>query len=132
VSASRTVTLSAVASQVAQARRLAADFVCQNWGRSDLVDAVRLAVSEASANVVRHAYRHGEGTFELAMAADARKVRMSVIDHGSGFGHPRSADGFGLGISIISRLCDSLEIVSSAGRGTEITMEFYRSADPNP
>src|SRR3712207_9569448 len=50
-----------------------------------VIDEIALALTEACANVVRHAGDHAE--YEIAVAIDARLCRIRVVDSGDGF-HP--------------------------------------------
>lgn len=76
-------------------------------GSDGMLAEVMLAVQEASANVVRHAYAERESAGSMVVRAEltARVVRIVVVDEGKGydpdavpppdFGNPREG-GFGL------------------------------------
>ena len=84
---------------------------------------LKLAVTEACSNSVRHAYQAGnEGEVEVVYELHADRVVVQVSDAGSGFAVPENAgegamslEEGGLGISIIRELADELELGPGAG-----------------
>ena len=114
--------LPAAPASVGAARRLLRRFA------GDLgvdLDAVELAVSEAVANAVVHAYEGGRGTVELQVAAAPYELRVVVRDHGCGLGGNGSGAGAGFGLPIIRRLARHVE-VADARPGVVLTMTFPR------
>jgi serine/threonine-protein kinase RsbW len=86
---------------------------------------VALAVTEACANVVRHAYRDGDSG-EMRIVACARRDGLVVVvrDYGCGMRpHPDGA-GLGLGIPLIGQLTRAFEIETPEEGGTRIRMRF--------
>jgi anti-sigma regulatory factor (Ser/Thr protein kinase) len=92
-----------------------------------VVGDLRLAVTEACTNVVRHAYADGDGTIEVAVRPSADMVRISIEDRGRGMGPSHDTAGPGLGLSLIAALSDSLEIERAAHPGSRVSMSFSRS-----
>lgn len=90
---------------------------------------LKLAVTEACANAVRHAYEE-EGAMSLLFAVDHASVRIVVEDEGAGFEahhiqewEPDALSEDGMGLAIIRAVVDELEIGSgSGGRGTRLTL----------
>lgn len=84
---------------------------------------LKLAVTEACSNSVRHAYQGGrEGAVEVVYELHPDRLVIEVVDEGSGFTVPDQvgSDGAGLaegglGISIIRELADELEVGPGAG-----------------
>ena len=114
--------LPAAPASVGAARRLLRRFA------GDLgvdVDAVELAVSEAVANAVVHAYEDDRGTVELEAAAAPYELQIVVRDHGCGMGGNGSDGGAGFGLPIIRRLARHVE-VADARPGVTLTMTFPR------
>jgi serine/threonine-protein kinase RsbW len=95
----------------------------------DTVADLKLALTEAVSNSVRHAYgENGDGhvdvTYELRPAA----IGIQVVDDGEGF-DPEEAPSFdddelsegGLGIAIIKTIADEFQLESSLGaRGSRL------------
>lgn len=108
---------------VTSLRRRAAEFAAAQGAGAALVADVNLAVSEAVTNAVKYAAEdHGQGAIELAATATAEGLEFRITDKGANFGNG-SSDGLGLGLAIIARLCDDLQIVQE-GAGTTVLMRF--------
>jgi anti-sigma regulatory factor (Ser/Thr protein kinase) len=90
------------------------------------VDGMTLAVSEAVANVVAHAYEDGtRGVIELSATASPFEVAVVVRDRGRGLKPARSSHGAGFGVEIIRRLAQHVAFDDSAA-GVALTMRFRR------
>jgi serine/threonine-protein kinase RsbW len=84
---------------------------------------LKLAVTEACSNSVRHAYRDGRsGEVQVVYELHADRLVVEVWDEGAGFTATEqriSAEGSlnegGLGIAIIRELADELELGPGAG-----------------
>jgi anti-sigma regulatory factor (Ser/Thr protein kinase) len=71
---------------------------------------IRLAVTEACANSVRHAYPDGgEGTMLVTASVSPDTLVVTVRDNGSGIPTRRSRSGFG--VALMHALADSISIV---------------------
>jgi serine/threonine-protein kinase RsbW len=90
-------------------------------------DDIRLAVTEACTNVVRHAYPHDDGTIDVDVRPRRERLEVIVADDGCGIGPSQDTSGPGLGLPLIAALADSLEIERSAGRGSRLSMSFQRT-----
>ncbi len=99
--------------------------------RSGIAD-LKTVVSEACANVVRHAYEEQDelGTLEVDLSPEAEGLNMVVRDFGNGIRPWPSGDvpSLRLGLPIIGALSSSFRLVSVLSRGTEITIRFAYSA----
>ena len=98
-----------------------------SFGRSDLAD-LKLAVTEACSNTVRHAYAPGApGEIDLELRIEDDRLELVVEDRGVGIELPvrevePSVEG-GMGLSIIRAVVDELEINPRAeGAGTVVHM----------
>jgi serine/threonine-protein kinase RsbW len=90
---------------------------------------LKLAITEACSNSVRHAYADGGGTIEIVYRLESDRIEIEVSDHGPGFDHGRPtslpeeielSEG-GLGIAIIRSIADDLEIAAGPdGRGSRL------------
>ena len=91
----------------------------------ELIEDLRLAVTEACTNVVRHAYPVDvAGPVEISIRPTDEFVSVVVADHGRGIGTSSDTTGPGLGLPLIAALSDSFELRGSAGQGTEVRMTF--------
>lgn len=116
--------LPATVASVAEARRSVRRFAAE---LEVDVDGIVLAVSEAVANVVTHAYADDvPGVIELSATASPYEVAIEVRDHGRGMGGAaRASSGAGYGIEIIRRLAQHVALRDS-GDGVALTMRFRR------
>ncbi len=117
--------------------RLALSGLSQTRELSDeTIGDLKLAVSEACSNSVRHAYQDGaEGSVEVVYELHHDRVVVEVSDNGGGFTITEAArepdstltEG-GLGISIIRELSDELEVGPGAdGKGSLLRLvKFIR------
>jgi len=92
----------------------------------ELVEDMRLAVTEACTNVVRHAYRGSEpGSIEVVIRPIGDRLELIVSDHGSGIGAgSHDLSGPGLGLPMIAALADNVEIEHAPRRGSRVAMSF--------
>ena len=91
----------------------------------DRLADVRLAVSEACANAVVHAYPEGApGLLDFELFAGAGTLEIVVRDHGSGMMPRADSPGFGVGLPLIASVTDGLELGNRDGGGTEVRMSF--------
>ena len=89
------------------------------------VDELRLALSEAVGNVVRHAYPDRLGEFEAELSRNGDGVQLIVRDWGCGRSMARSETaGAGFGSRLIDAVCDSVETRDVEPSGTEVRMTF--------
>ncbi len=97
---------------------------------------LKLALTEACTNSVRHAYQtDGTGNVEIAYELDSERIAIEVADEGEGFtldeqteAEPMSESG--LGISIIRALADELEIAPRPdGSGSKLRFVKVLTAD---
>ena len=77
---------------------------------------LKLALTEACSNSVRHAYGEGDGRVEIVYELHPDRLAIEVTDDGGGFepaGGAEAADELsegGLGIAIIRAIADEVEI----------------------
>jgi serine/threonine-protein kinase RsbW len=83
---------------------------------------LKLALTEACSNSIRHAYRNGDGHVEILYELHADRLAIQVSDDGEGF-EPAAAEAGGgelteggLGIAIIRSIADEFEIDSKPKR----------------
>jgi serine/threonine-protein kinase RsbW len=95
----------------------------------DAMADLKLALTEAVSNSVRHAYGPaGDGHVDVRFELTAERLFVEILDDGEGF-DPDEAPSFdgddlsegGLGIQIIRTIADDLEIESAPGqRGSRL------------
>jgi serine/threonine-protein kinase RsbW len=87
--------------------------------RQEVLGDLKLALTEACTNSVRHAYAGGEGMVEILYELHDDKLVIEVVDEGEGFEPPTEPSNAladdelsegGLGIAIIEALADEFEI----------------------
>ena len=99
----------------------------------DTLADLKLALTEACSNSVRHAYGDAEGHVEISFELGADRLVIEVTDDGTGFvaDDPAAAvDGDeltegGLGIAIIRAIADEVEI-GGAGNGRGSRLRFVK------
>ena len=94
----------------------------------EVLGDLKLALTEACTNSVRHAYDGGEGIVEILYELHEDRLVVEVSDTGEGFEHTELeqdedddelTEG-GLGIAIIRALADELEITARNGGGSRL------------
>jgi serine/threonine-protein kinase RsbW len=96
--------------------------------QEEVVADLKLALTEACSNSVRHAYEEGrDGVVQVSYRLRDDRIEVEVADDGAGFDPAvleraqQELDEGGLGIAIIRAVTDELEIGSSPeGRGSRL------------
>ncbi|HJS48807.1 MAG TPA: ATP-binding protein [Gaiellaceae bacterium] len=101
----------------------------------EMLADLKLAVTEACGNAVRHAYKDDEGTVTVVFVVTGDRLDMIVEDQGIGpdalesepVREPFSAPiESGMGMPIIRAIVDELEVARGAdGQGTVLRMTKY-------
>jgi serine/threonine-protein kinase RsbW len=94
----------------------------------ELLADLKLALTEAVSNSVRHAYADGAGYVSIAYELTGDALAVEVVDDGKGFdpARPPALEGEeltegGLGIAIIRTIADEFELSSQPGvRGSRL------------
>jgi serine/threonine-protein kinase RsbW len=99
---------------------------------AEIVADLKLALTEACSNSVRHAYDQGrEGVVEIRYELSDDRIAIQVTDDGSGFDPEtleraqEELDEGGLGIAIIRALTDELEIGARPEGGSRLRFTKY-------
>jgi serine/threonine-protein kinase RsbW len=93
----------------------------------DRLSDITLAVTEACANAVLHAYaKEQRGIFEVSarLTDDGGGLEVAVRDHGAGMAPRVDSPGLGVGLPVMAAIADSLEIDTPPGAGTLVRMTF--------
>ena len=135
----------AVSKNEASARAIVASFLVGLDPTVDELTDLKTAVSEAVTNSVIHGYgnigevfgeREASGetpVVEMICRSEGRKAVVTVKDRGCGIKNIEEArqplftsapqlERSGLGFSIMESFCDSLEVYSEPGKGTEVIL----------
>ena len=96
------------------------------WGvGEERISDITLAVTEACANAVLHAYPDASGQFEASASLSAAgELVVTVRDHGSGMAPRVHSPGLGVGLPVMAAIADALEIDTPDGAGTVVRMTF--------
>ena len=120
-------TVPAVAENVAALRHAVVDLAAEAGADDGVRTDVALAVGEACANVVVHAYPPGDvgPLIVQATVVPSREIVITVVDQGQGMTPRPDSPGLGLGLPLIANLSDRLEIQEGPdGVGTQLEMVF--------
>ncbi|HET8606992.1 MAG TPA: ATP-binding protein [Gaiellaceae bacterium] len=102
----------------------------------DTLGDLKLALTEACTNSVRHAYGEREGMVEIVYELHADRLVVEVSDEGPGFTAPETgpldeqedlSEG-GLGIAIIRALTDDFSLAGGDGVGSRLRFVKLLSA----
>ena len=96
----------------------------------ELLADLKLAVTEACGNAVRHAYPEGTGDVSVAFVVRDDAIEMIVEDQGAGVSAAKVPHGpvdgpvdGGMGMAIMRTVVDELDVsAGSDGRGTVVRM----------
>ncbi len=124
----------AVAENVGPLRHAVVELARAGGATDSLQVDLALAVGEACANVVVHAYPPGDvGSLIVEAEIDGDEIVVIVSDQGSGMIPRPDSPGLGLGLPLIANLADRLEIGDGPDSvGTRLTMVFalHRTREP--
>ena len=111
---------------MARAREAVTEFAAGHGASEAQCNAIALAISEAVANAIVHAYAGGneDEVVEVRASVDEHALVAVVRDDGVGIGHAGPSEGLGLGLPLIARLSDELQIESRSPPGTSVRMTF--------
>lgn len=114
----------AVAGSIPFARLAITQLATRSGIAGESLEAVRLAVTEAVTNAVRHAYRERTGAFQVTAAVTGTELWVLVADDGCGYQTPAQRPGLGWGLTLIAQLSEEYVITQRATGGTEVRMRF--------
>ena len=119
-------TVPAVAENVASLRHAVVGLAHTAGASAPVRTDLALAVGEACANVVVHAYPPGDvGPLIVHAEIKDSEIVIEVCDQGQGMTPRPDSPGLGLGLPLIANLADRLEIKDGdGGLGTQLMMAF--------
>jgi serine/threonine-protein kinase RsbW len=103
---------------------------------AEVVFAIELALGEALANVIEHAYEgQPDQEIHLNLTIDETKLSLTIRDFGHKFDqakyHPPNlseAKEGGYGVYLIEQLMDEVRYLNPDGKGTQLNLIKYKSA----
>ena len=105
------------------ARRTVSEFLGTRADPVRLSD-VLLAVSEVVTNCVVHGYRGRPGEVAIEVRHSGGRLMLSIADRGGGMRPRLDSPGLGLGLPLVGRVADRVDISAPAGGGTQVRMCF--------
>lgn len=94
----------------------------------EALEDAELAVTEAMANAVEHAYADGDGMVHVTL--DPRGSNITVVVSDGGRGMPEDVarrDGRGFGLALIEAIAEEVEVRGTDGTDVEMTFAMGRS-----
>jgi anti-sigma regulatory factor (Ser/Thr protein kinase) len=92
--------------------------------REERISDITLAVTEACANAVLHAYPDSRGSFAVSAALADGGLAVAVRDRGAGMAPRVDSPGLGVGLPVMAAIADTLEIDTPVDAGTLVRMTF--------
>jgi serine/threonine-protein kinase RsbW len=100
---------------------------------AEVLADMKLAVTEACGNAVRHAYDEGDGQVTVRLVAEGDRLELVVEDEGKGIDEGAIGNFLaedrpegGMGMAIMRAVVDDLDISSGdGGKGTVVHMTKY-------
>jgi serine/threonine-protein kinase RsbW len=124
-------TYAATSDAVRLVRRAIVEYAQAAGMTGETLYSVRLAVSEAVTNVVRHAYPGQPGQVQVTASAIDGELWVLIADTGCGSQSPPENPGLGWGLAVITDASDEFTLVGRAEGGTEARMRFRFAARPS-
>jgi serine/threonine-protein kinase RsbW len=107
------------------ARKAVQDFLRAHGVDPGALSDILLAVSEVVTNCVVHAYRgQPGGKVDLEARRTGDRLVLSVADDGGGMAPRHDSPGLGLGLPLVGRVAERVDITAQAGGGTMVSMSF--------
>ena len=115
------------------ARVVAAAFITPYDATVGEISDIKTAVSEAITNAIIHGYADSPGIVTMTLSAKDSTITINVSDSGVGIENIQSAmeplfttkpemERSGLGFTVMESFMDKIEVASTPGAGTSVTM----------
>jgi anti-sigma regulatory factor (Ser/Thr protein kinase) len=117
--------LAAEPASATRARHAAVALADELGASRDTRSGVAVAVTEAVANAIVHAYRGIAATgVEVALSGDSGGMDVEIRDRGVGLRPRDDSPGLGLGLGLMAQLADRFEVADVDGGGTCVRLHF--------
>ena len=135
------LTFQAKAENEALARMVISAFLVRVNPTMNIISEIRTAVSEAVTNAIVHAYAEKEGgVVSMRADLDSHRLKIEIEDHGCGIADIQQAmtpfytsqpekERSGMGFSLMQSFMDGVQVRSSLGGGTLVTMTKLLGGD---
>jgi anti-sigma regulatory factor (Ser/Thr protein kinase) len=117
------ITVPATAEWVAEIRDRVRRFAAAHGAGATELAAIALAVSEAAANAVCHAYPDGPGEIHVIADIEEEELEIVVVDDGWGF-RTGTGPGLGLGLGLMRHDAAAFEVRDRPAGGVEVWLRF--------
>jgi len=125
-----TITMESLSENISFARVVIAAFIAPLDPTVDEVSDIKTAVSEAITNAVIHG---GPDPVTMVRTAQGKAISIEIVDTGEGIADIEEArqplfttkedmERSGLGFTVMESFMDSVEVESSPGSGTKVTL----------
>lgn len=93
----------------------------------DIVEEIKIAVSEAFQNIIEHAYsKKGKNhNIEIICKPQKKCLKIMVRDHGHGFNIEKAYEKPGFGLTFMKEFMDLVKLKSTPKNGTTLTLVKY-------
>ena len=126
------IQLPAIGENEAFARNLISSFVLTLSPTIEEINDLKTAISEAVTNCVVHAYEKKDGIINISAEINENTLSVTISDFGKGIQDVEKAkmpmyssggdERSGMGFTIMETFMDSLEVSSTLGKGTTVSM----------
>lgn len=126
------IQLPAIGENEAFARNLISSFVLTLSPTIEEINDLKTAISEAVTNCVVHAYEKKDGIINISAELNENTLSVTISDFGKGIQDVEKAkmpmyssggdERSGMGFTIMETFMDSLEVTSTLGKGTTVSM----------
>ena len=105
-----------------QARRAVVDWAQKHVEDRAILSDIALAITEATTNVVLHAYRDRPvpGSINITAERLDDHLCLYVLDEGSGLAPRVDSPGLGLGLGLIAQVADSADVRAPETGATDV------------
>lgn len=129
-----TLSIKALSQNESFARSVVAAFCVQLNPTLEQINDIKTAISEAVTNAIVHAYDSSGGEIVIWAGLTEEMVHIKITDNGKGIKDVDEAlqpfyttkpdeERSGMGFTVMQAFCDKMQVESSVGKGTTITLQ---------